>query len=293
MNQDQPNITQTSTGSRHTGIFAGLATGLVLALAGDAYLMVRSNHLNDDVAQARLDAQTQVAKLGETTTSMLEQERQQLQAMNDEVSGKYDTANSALRRARMDAQKASSQLSDKIAEQEKAVGEQIGQLKDATTTATAKLNDDLGGVKTDVGTVRTDLTTTKADVEKNGADLKRAVGDMGVMSGLIATNSKDLQALRDLGDRNYFEFTLAKGEMTKKVGNLTLTLKKADPKRNRYTIAVLADDKLVEKRDKTTNEPVQLYTANSKQPYEIVVNEVKKDGVVGYLAAPKVNLARR
>ena len=72
----------------------------------------------------------------------------------------------------------------------------------------------------------------------------------------------------------------------------TLT-EKADPKRNRYTIAVLSDDKLVEKRDKTINEPVQLYTGSSKQPYEIVVNQVNKDGVKGYLATPKVNVAAR
>lgn len=291
--QNNPNITQKVSGSRHAGVFAGLATGLVLALAGDAYLMVRSNNLNDQVAQARLDAQTQVSKLSDTTTTLLEQERQQIQSLSDDVSGKYDNASSALRKARMDAQRASAQLSAKLEEQQKAVGDEIGQLKDLTTTATAKLNDDVSGVKTDVGAVRTDLSSTRTDLDKTGADLKRAMGDMGVMSGLIATNAKDLQSLRNLGERNYFEFDLEKGAMTKKVGNVTLTLKKADPKRNRYTIAVLADDKLVEKRDKTINEPVQLYTANSKQPYEIVVNQVKKDGVVGYLATPKVNTASR
>jgi hypothetical protein len=293
MNQDRPNITQKVSGSRHTGIFAGLAAGLVLALAGDAYLINRSNNLNDQVAQSRQEAQTQIARLSDTTSSLLEQQRQQLQALNDDVSGKYDTASSALRKARLDAQKASAQLSARLAQQQKAVGDEIGQLKDATTTATAKLNEDVSGVKTDVGAVRTDLSSTRSDVEKTGADLKRAIGDMGVMSGLIATNSKDLQALRDLGERNYIEFDLEKGAMTKRVGNVTLTLKKADPKRNRYTIAVLADDKLVEKRDRTINEPVQLYTGSSKQPYEIVVNQVKKDGVVGYLAVPKVNVARR
>lgn len=292
-NQDQPNITQKVSGSRHTGIFATLAAGLVLALAGDAYLINRSNNLNDQVAQTKLDSQAQIAKLGDTTASLLEQERQQLQALNDDVSGKYDTASSALRKARLDAQKASAQLSAKLEEQQKAVGAEIGELKDATTSATSKLNDDVSGVKTDVGAVRTDLSSTREDLDKTGADLKRAMGDMGVMSGLIATNSKDLQALRDLGERNYFEFDLKKGAMTKKVGNVTLTLKKSDPKHNRYTIAVLADDKLVEKRDKTINEPVQLYTAASKQPYEIVVNQVKKDGVVGYLATPKVNVASR
>jgi len=114
-----------------------------------------------------------------------------------------------------------------------------------------------------------------------------------VMSGLIATNSKDLQALRDLGDRNYYEFTLSKGQLTKKVGDITLTLKKADPKRNRYTMEVLADDKRLEKRDKTINEPVQLYVSGDRQPYEIVVNQMSKDEVTGYLATPKVKTARR
>jgi chromosome segregation ATPase len=293
MNQDEPNITQNNSGSRHTGAFIALTAGLVLALGGDAYLINRSNNLNDQVAQVKTDAQAEVAKLGDTTSSLLEQERQQLQSLNDDISGKYDTANTALRRARADAQKTSAQLSEKIEEQQKAVGEEIGQLKDATTSATAKLNEDVTGVKTDVGTVRTDLSSTKDNLDKTTSDLKRTMGDMGVMSGLIATNSKDLQALRDLGERNYTEFDLEKGQMTKKVGNVTLTLKKADPKRNRYTVAVLADDKLVEKRDRTINEPVQLYMAGSKQPSEIVVNRVEKDKVVGYIATPKVNTASR
>jgi chromosome segregation ATPase len=293
MNQDQPNITQKVSGNSHTGIIAALGIGLLLALGGDAYLLSRSNNLDTQVAQVKQDAQAQIAKLSDTTTDLLQQERQQLQALNDDVSGKYDTANSALRKARNDAKKASEELSTKISEQQKAVGEELGQLKEATTSATSKLNEDVTGVKTDVGAVRTDLSATRTDLDKTGADLKRAIGDMGVMSGLIATNSKDLQTLRELGERNYFEFDLEKGAMTKKVGDMTLTLKKADPKRNRYTVAVAYDDKTVEKRDRTINEPVQLYTSKSKQPYEIVVNQVKKDGVVGYLATPKVAVAAR
>ena len=290
---DQVNITQKSSGSGHAAAFSILTVGLILALAGDGYLMVRSNDLNNQVAQVKQDASAQVSKLSDTTTSLLDQERQQLQSLNDDISGKYDHTSQALRRARADAMKASEQLSAKIEEQEKTVGDQIGQLKDATSTATAKLNDDVSGVKTDVGTVRTDLSSAKDDLAKTSSDLKRAVGDMGVMSGLIATNAKDLQSLRDLGDRNYFEFDLEKGSLQKKVGDMTLTLRKADPKRNRYTVAVSYDDKTVEKRDKTINEPVQLYTSKSKQPYEIVVNQVGKDKIVGYLATPKVTMASR
>lgn len=297
-NQDQKKIEETpitpaAASGPHAGVFFGLAAGLVVALAGDAYLVVRSNDLNAQLLETRKDAQTQMARLGETTTGMLEQERQQIQALSDDVTGKYADANSAVLRARQDALKAASRLAAKLDAEQKAVGEQIAEVKEASNTATAKLNDDVSGVKTDVGTVRSDLATTRTDLDRTGADLKRAVGDMGVLSGLIATNSKDLQALRELGERNYFEFTLKKGEMTKKIGGLTLTLKKSDPKHNRYTMTVLVDDHLVEKKDRTINEPVQLYGGNSRQPYEIVVNTVQKDGVAGYLAAPKVNLARR
>ena len=76
------------------------------------------------------------------------------------------------------------------------------------------------------------------------------------------------------------------------VGALQLAVSKVDPKRNRFTLDVLADDKKVETRDKTINEPVQLYVAGYRQPVEIVVNEVRKDEVVGYLAVPKVKASR-
>jgi hypothetical protein len=74
---------------------------------------------------------------------------------------------------------------------------------------------------------------------------------------------------------------------------VVLTLKKSDPKHNRFTVDVSADDKLVEKKDRTINEPVQLYVHNSRQPYEIVVNQVEKDEIVGYISTPKVVLARQ
>jgi hypothetical protein len=98
--------------------------------------------------------------------------------------------------------------------------------------------------------------------------------------------------LRELGERNYFEFDLGKANLPQKVGDIRLVLKKSDPKHNRYTLQVMADDKTVEKRDKTINEPVQLYVSGSHQSYEIVVNEVKKNEVIGYLSTPRVKAQR-
>ncbi len=270
-----------------------LGAGLVVALAGDGYLLHQSSELKQDLAQMQDGTQTQITKLGESTQSLL---RERLQAIDEELKNTQGAADTAVKRARTEALKQSKELTQRLEEQQNAVAGQITELKDATTTANSKISDvsnDVTGVKTDVTGVKADVASTQTELEKTGAELKRAVGDMGVMSGLIATNSKDLNALRELGERNYYEFDLKKSALTQKVGNVTLTLKKSDPKRNRYTVEVMADDKRIEKRDKTVNEPVQLYVSDNRQPYEIVVNQIRKDEVVGYLSTPKVKMARR
>jgi len=290
--------------SSHAGLFVLLGVGLAVALLGDGLLMVRANHLEAQISQNGDATQAQIAKLGNATTSLLEQ---RLATINDEMSsevkGVQSGAATALKQARAQAAKQTDEIRGKLEEQQQQVTGQIAELKDATSDADNKIaavstdvdgvKSDVNGVKTDVNGVKTDVASTKDGLEKTGADLKRAIGDMGVMSGLIATNSKDLQALRDLGDRNYVEFTLGKGQMQKKVGDVIVALRKSDPKHNRYTVDVTADDKVTEKKDRTINEPVQVYVHNSRQPYEIVVNQVNKDGIVGYLATPKVTLARQ
>lgn len=282
------------------GAVIGLSAGLVLALAGDGYLLKRSSDSNQQMAQMQADTQSQITKLGDATTELMQQ---RLKALDDEMSaamkGATTTTSAALKRTQAEAAKQAADLRAKLEEQQEAqqqAAAQIGDLKEATTTADSKISavsSDVGNVKTDVTTVKADIASTQSNLEKATADLKRMNGDMGVMSGLIATNGKDLAALRELGERNYFEFDLTKKQADKRIGNVTLRLKNADTKRNRFTLEVLADDKRVEKKDKTINEPVQVYVGGYRQPYEIVVNQVKKDAVVGYLSTPKVTLARQ
>jgi DNA repair exonuclease SbcCD ATPase subunit len=281
----------------HKGVLAGLAAGLVVALSGDAYLLVKSNDLSRQLAQAEAGTQTQIAKLNEATTTLLDQEKKRLddmaEQMKAEMKGVTDSANSAIRRARSETQKQSQALSSKLAEQQQQVAAELSQLRDTTSSKFNEVATDVNGVKANVEEVKTNVAAAQSQLDKAASDLKRMMGDMGVMSGLIATNSKDLETLRALGERNYFEFDLTKAQKSKRVGDITLQLKKTDPKHNRYTLDILADDKHVEKKDKTINEPVQLYVGGNRQPYEIVVNQVNKDQIVGYLATPKVKTASR
>jgi len=159
----------------------------------------------------------------------------------------------------------------------------------ALTTQIKESNEKIGAVATEVGGAKKDIETTKNDLEATKGKLERSMGDMNVMSGLIAHNRDDLDELRRRGDRNYYEFTLQKSKFPQRVGPVQVSLIRTDPKKSKYTVNVIADDKTIEKKDKTSGEPVQFYVKGSSKmaPYEFVVFDVGKNQITGYLATPK------
>jgi len=177
----------------------------------------------------------------------------------------------------MAAQKAQNAETARLAQQQQVAEKQIG-----------AVSNDVANVKTDVGGVKTDVATTKSDLETTKSQLQRVVGDAGVMSGLIATNHDQLEELKHKGDRNYFEFTLQKGAKPTLISTIKLQLKKIDDKHSRYTLDVSADDRNIEKKDKNLDEPVQFYSGKDLHDlFEIVVNNIDKNKISGYLSTPK------
>jgi len=176
----------------------------------------------------------------------------------------------------MAAQRAQDAATAKLAQQQQAAEKQI------STVST-----DVASVKTDVGGVKTDVATTRSDLESTKSQLQRVMGDAGVMSGLIATNHGELEELKHKGDRNYYEFTLQKGAQPTLLSTIKIQLKKVDNKHGKYTLSVSADDRNIEKKDKNLDEPVQFYTGKTPVLFEIVVNNMEKNSVSGYLSTPK------
>jgi type II secretory pathway pseudopilin PulG len=176
----------------------------------------------------------------------------------------------------MAAQRAQNAETAKLAQQQQASEKQIG-----------AVSSDVASVKTDVGGVKNDVASTKSDLETTKSQLQRVVGDAGVMSGLIATNHEQLEELKHKGDRNYLEFTLQKGAQPTLLSTVKLQLKKVDQKHSRYTLNVSADDRNIEKKDKNLDEPVQFYTGKNPVLFELVVNNIEKNKISGYLSTPK------
>lgn len=252
---------------------------------------------HSDLVNTRMEVQEVQKQMSTMREAANQSDASLLQALDTlrvELDTTKKSSEQTLQEARASVRKQSniiaSRMTKRQEEQEKVLAEhaaQIDQVKSEAQMASAKLTE----VTSEVGNVKTDVASTRTDLDKTIGDLRRTTGDMGVMSGLIATNQKELDALKARGERDYFEFTLTKAQKQQRVGDILVTVKKADTKRNKYTVEIVADDKRVEKKDKTINEPVQFYVlSKARVPYELVVNEVKKDTVVGYLATPKVKL---
>ncbi len=180
----------------------------------------------------------------------------------------------AQRAAELQAQQRAAE--SRLENEEKASKEQIGQV-----------TGELAGVKTDVGGVKTDAASTKADLEATKQKLQSTIGDLGMQSGLIAHTRDDLEVLKHKGDRNYYEFTLLRGAKPQAVATVSLQLKKTDAKHGKYTMNVTADDKTIEKRDRTIAEPIQFYSGRDHLLFELVVWTVDKKKATGYLSTPK------
>lgn len=278
-------------------VFPWLVAGALAVSLGANYVQHnQTNLLGKDLAAMRQEMANVKSSLSNQEANVrksMESVEDRLKAATEDVSSQVDKAKKA---ARAQTSVLEAKIQKQQAEVDKKISGELAQLKESTQNQNQQLssiNTEVGSVKTDVGQVRTEVQAAKSELERTIQDLRRVRGDLGEMSGLIATNSKELAALRELGERNYFEFALSKNQGVQRVGDVQIALKKVDVKKNRYTMEIVSGDLRIEKKDKTANEPVQFYMASkSRQAYEVVVNEVQKDRIVGYLATPKTQVSR-
>ena len=175
-----------------------------------------------------------------------------------------------------------------IISREEADAKRLDSAQNQTAKAVSGLSSDVSGVKSDVGGVKTDLGKTQNDLATAISQLTSLRGDVDGHSTLIARTHDELEVLKHKGDRNYYEFTLAKNQK-KPVGTVSMMLKKADGKKSRFTLVVYSDDLQYEKKDRNLNEPLQFYSGKDRMLFEIVVNSVgnKNQSISGYLSTPK------
>src|SRR5216683_641363 len=193
---------------------------------------------------------------------------QQLQSDLKVVTDKLNVTQTDLVTARKQDKTATKAVDKKVTNLETSVKAELA--TKANTDDVNKLNGDVTGVNTD------------SDATKNSIQMARS--EMGT---LIARNHDEIDQLRHMGQRDYFEFTVQRKAGATKVGTIQVELRDTNLKKNQYTINVLADDKSFEKKNRSVNEPIFFYTGGSRQALELVINKVTKSSAAGYLSVPK------
>jgi chromosome segregation ATPase len=281
----------------NSNLAMGLACGAIVAmLAGNIYLFMEIQNLKKESTKIREEIQSEIDKVVESTTAVGASSRRHAEQLREELDAArrqtYEVAQSAAQKAKQEALNSTAETAKKLENEQQQMQQRlstdIGDVKQQAVTANTKIE----SVNTEVGAVKGEVASTKTELDKTIQELKSVRGDLSGTNSLVATNGKELAALRRLGERNYTEFKLIKSKEPQRVGDIALLLKKTDPKKNKFTIEVKADDKSTEKKDRNINEPVQFYVAKAAQPYELVVNTVGKDQISGYLATPKDRIPR-
>jgi len=217
----------------------------------------------------------QVAKL-EARMATLEDNYANMKGQFDVTSERVGLTQKELDRARA--------LSRQIKEEQ---AKAVAALDTELDTLRAEQQSQFGSLSGEVTTVKGDVDATRSALADTQARLERTIGDLGVQSGLIAKNSSEVDELKRRGERNYYEFDVKKSKQYVRVGTVSVRLNKTDTKRQKYTVTLLANDKAIEKKDKTLLEPVQFYLQGTRHLLELVVYDVQKDRIVGYLSTPK------
>jgi hypothetical protein len=263
-------IADEATAPRWVGIVVvALAVVSLVALGAGWTASTRSKQLEQSLA-----TQAQQFKQNDDVISQrlakAEDTNAQLEGELSVVTDKMKLTEGELSKARSQAKKIKEDDAKELAEMQNQTDAQL---------ATKASVDDVNKIGTDVNGVKTDLDTTKNN-------LQMARGEFGT---LIARNHDEVEELRRLGERDYYEFTIDKRNSREKVGNLMVELHATNLKKSQYGVTIFVDDQRHDKKNLTANEPLYFFETGARAPLEFVVNQVGKDKITGYLSVPKAN----
>jgi hypothetical protein len=265
--QEPIHVTSSAT-PRWVGIALAALAGVSLLGIGIGWSAL--NHANG-VEQS---TQTSVKQANDALAQKLAREdeiNQQLQSDLKVVTDKLNVTQTDLINARKQNKRSAVAVDKKIAGLESSVNTQLA--AKASADDVNKLNTDVTGVKTDL------------DATKNNLQMARS--EMGT---LIARNHDEIDQLRRMGTRDYYEFTVNRKGGAQKIGSIVqVELKNTNQKKSQFTINVLADDRTFEKKNRSVNEPIFFYTGGSRAALELVINKVTKSSASGYLSVPKAS----
>ncbi len=174
--------------------------------------------------------------------------------------------------------KADQEAVEKLAEETSGLADRASGIE----AEVGEVNDRLSQANSNIGELRDMTTANRGDIEGNrtaiGEVRTTADGNTGVIDGVK----------RSL-EREYYNFELEKKGGIMKVFDVALNLKKTNFKDQKFTLEIIANGKRIQKKGHAINEPIFFYAGGDNKRYELLVNRIEKNLIVGYVSVPKTS----
>jgi hypothetical protein len=135
----------------------------------------------------------------------------------------------------------------------------------------------------------------QAQLDEQGKQIDQTRQDLtsshDELQGSIARTHDELVVLQRKGERNYYEFDISKGKSFQAKGPVGIRLKKANTKHQYADLDLQVDDAQLGQKHVNLYQPVMFYAGDNGQPVELVINNIGKDRIHGYVSAPKYRQA--
>jgi len=263
---------------------AGVVLGVALIFCLGAYAL-----------SARATLRNRIAAVEQRTSNALMTEVQALRKENSSFSSTVSSLTERLEATTKEFEEAkvgTEALQRAHARTARAATAAAAAAKAARDDATAwftEVQKEVSGVSTEVKDVATTLQTTRRDLADGRKELTTVTTAQAALSSRVARNNESLAELRRRGERDAIAFDIQKSSRpeTWTVADIRVELRKADVRRSKYDVVLHVDDRLLERKDRTTNEPVAFLVGPEKVRYELVVTNVERDRIRGYISVPK------
>ncbi|MBZ5515478.1 MAG: hypothetical protein LAN62_11705 [Acidobacteriia bacterium] len=275
-------VTVNLQGRSYTGAFVTI--GMLLA-----FLFVANLYILDRLTSSRQET--------ENLRSAMSKQMEEIKGQNQELLLKYSVLKAVqanqIDQLRSELDMAAKRLGASTGQVLDRARAMVGALQKEHVQHVSLLENELSQ-KADAGdlvTLSANVSQTQGEVGSAQRTLDVLAADLGAtrteLGGLAANTRDQIQALRELADKDRYELTLVKNRVYR-VGHVGLLLKKTNVKGQNFDLTLLANDQEIRNKNRTANEPILFYVGRLQVPYELVITGVGSDSAVGYLRIPKV-----
>jgi chromosome segregation ATPase len=284
----EPSAETSTKSSKGKGIFLGI---VIAALAlSNVYLVSRVDTLQGETEDLQVTLQEQIGGVQESSSLYAGQAERELEALRAQIEKARDEAAG---RAQREARRHADQVAKNVAQQQQHQQEEFMTGIHDVRTVADEANSEVKVVRNDLLGMKAEMDDTNAHLYETASLLDQTTDDISEINGQITDNRSEIASLRQWTERDRVRFELPKSKDMQRIGDIQVRLRDTDVKGSKFTIEILADDKRFVKKDRQVAEPVMFYMGDTAQPYELVITGIAKNSVSGYLARPKVEMARR